>query len=53
MKTQLMIFYLLKLIACCIITWRAESTLFAVLAYILLVILLSSIGKKLIKKLDE
>ncbi|MBC7888879.1 MAG: hypothetical protein H7Z13_13465 [Ferruginibacter sp.] len=52
MKTQSMLFYLLKLITCCIITWKAESTLFAVLAYVVLVILLNGIGKNLISKLE-
>ncbi|MEP7108208.1 MAG: hypothetical protein ABI760_09495 [Ferruginibacter sp.] len=52
MKTQSILFYLVQLITFCIITWRAESTLFAVLAYIVLIILLSGIGKNLINKLD-
>ncbi|MEO6547505.1 MAG: hypothetical protein ABIN94_05875 [Ferruginibacter sp.] len=52
MKTQSILIYLLQLIACCIITWKAESTLFAVAAYIVLVVLLNGIGKNLINKLD-
>ncbi|MEP7143481.1 MAG: hypothetical protein ABI707_11455 [Ferruginibacter sp.] len=52
MKTQSILLYLVQLITFCIITWKAESTLFAVLAYIVLVILLSGIGKNLINKLD-
>ena len=53
MKTQNILFYLLQFITCCIITWKAESTLFAVLAYIEFVIVISGIGKNLVKKLDE
>jgi hypothetical protein len=52
MKAQTILFYLVQLITYCIITWKAESTLFAVLSYIMLVVLLSGIGKNLINKLD-
>ena len=48
MKTQYILLFLVQFIACCVITWRAESTLFAVLAYVLLIVVLSGIVKNLI-----
>jgi len=48
MKTQYILLCLLQFITCCIITWVAQSTLFAVCAYTLLIILISGIVKNLI-----
>ncbi len=52
MKTQNLLLIALLLIACSIITWKAESTLFAVLAYILLIAVLNGILRNLVTRLD-
>ncbi|MEJ7588023.1 MAG: hypothetical protein WKI04_10735 [Ferruginibacter sp.] len=52
MKTNHILFCLVQFLTCSIITWKAESTLFAVLTYIVLIVLLKGIGKNLLNKLD-
>jgi hypothetical protein len=52
MKTNCMFLVLLQFFTCCVITWKAESTLFAVAAYSLMVVILSGIVKHIVKKAD-
>ncbi|CAN5671385.1 hypothetical protein BH11BAC3_BH11BAC3_03510 [soil metagenome] len=50
MKTSHNIFCLLVLIVFSIMTWQAQSALYAAVAYINLVILLKGVGNKLLKE---
>lgn len=52
MKTLSILICLIQLIAYCIITWKAESTLFAVLAYTVMVVLIGGIGKNVVNKIN-
>ena len=50
MKTHHLFCCVLIFITCCVFTWRAESTLGAVLGYITLMILIIVMGKTIIDK---
>ena len=50
MKIHSLFCSLLIFITCCVFTWKAESTLGAVMGYIALIISLSALGKIIIDR---